>query len=77
MAGPAVVQLALWFSIPLKCGQRARKTQRLHSPGRNAILDLDLQRCDLVWLTATAAKSEAEPCMLALLTDGVLVQISI
>ncbi len=41
---------------------------------QHAILDLDLQRRGVELLTEAVAKSEAEPFMLALLTDRVLMQ---
>ena len=41
---------------------------------QHALLDLDLQRRGLALLTEAVAKSEAEPFMLALLTDRVLMQ---
>lgn len=41
---------------------------------QHAILDPDLQRCGVAWLTEAVAKGEAEPFMLALLTDRVCMQ---
>jgi hypothetical protein len=41
---------------------------------QHAILDPDLQRRSIQWLSGAVAQAEAEPFMLALLTDRVLLQ---
>ena len=41
---------------------------------QHAILDLDLQRCGVALLREAVATREAEPFMLALLTDRALMQ---